>query len=81
MFIAPNTEQTFAVINDIISADEGSLECGYALNEVKFSDLSDLFPSEKNKPLKLARSLSRKAMYPASIERQNVSLAVSIFWF
>ena len=79
MFIVPNTEQTFAVINDILNADEGSAVCEYALDEVKFSDLRNLFHSEKNKLLKLAPNLSRKAMYPTSIERQNVSLAVSIF--
>lgn len=44
-----------------------------------FSDLRQIYRSEKNNLLKEAHSLSWKALYPHSLERQKVSLALKIF--
>lgn len=41
--------------------------------------MRELFHLEKYMLLKLAPTLTRKALYPISIERQNVTLAVNIF--
>lgn len=79
MFIIPNIEETFSFINDLMHSDEGSVVCEYTVSEARFSDLRNLFHSEKNKLLQLAPKLVRKSIYPTSIERQNVSLALSVF--
>lgn len=42
-------------------------------------DLKDLHFSEETSIVKLAPSLSKKVLFPSSIERQNVSLAVRLF--
>ena len=42
-------------------------------------DLKVLHLSEESSLVKLAPSLSKKVLYPSSIERQNVSLAVRLF--
>ena len=42
-------------------------------------DLKEVHFSEENNLVKLAPSLSKKVLYPSSIERQNVSLAVRLF--
>lgn len=78
-FIIPNTEQTFPNIEKMLNVTEGQTTFEYSNVEAKLSDLRDLFHSENSALLKLAPSLSRKALYPTAIERQNVSLAISIF--
>lgn len=81
IFILPDTEQTFPKITAMRSVNEGKMIFEYTNVEAKLSDLKDLFHSEKNSVLKLAPNLSRKALYPTAIERQNVTLAISIFDF
>jgi len=44
-----------------------------------FSHLRKLHESEKECIVKLAPSLSQKALYPTNLERQNVNLALKIF--
>lgn len=78
-FTIPNVEETFPVIGNMLSIPDGTATCQYSTAEARFSDLKDVFHSEKNMLLKLAPNLSRKALYPTSVERQNVSLAVNIF--
>jgi hypothetical protein len=52
---------------------------GHAKMFAKFDDIRDLYHSERNSVIKLAPSLTYKALYPNSIERQNVQLALKIF--
>ncbi|XP_018914579.1 uncharacterized protein [Bemisia tabaci] len=47
--------------------------------EAKFEDVKNLYHAEANAVLKLAPKLTRKAVYPSSVERQNVSLVNAVF--
>lgn len=49
------------------------------LQVAKFQDLRDIYEKEKLLNVKLAPKLSYKALYPSSLERQNVKLALNIF--
>lgn len=42
-------------------------------------DLKDIYHREKNEILKLAPALSQKVLYPTSLERQNVNIALRLF--
>lgn len=47
--------------------------------EAKFEDVKNLYHAEANAFLKLAPTLTQKAVYPSSAERQNVSLVNAVF--
>jgi hypothetical protein len=55
--------------------NEGSTE----LHRACFAAVKQLYESEKNCSVKQAPSLSQKALYPSSTERQNVQLALCVF--
>lgn len=50
-----------------------------AVNRASFCDLKTLYKTEESKLLKVAHTLSWKALFPHSLERQKVSLALKIF--
>ncbi|KAG1670642.1 hypothetical protein GQR58_016742 [Nymphon striatum] len=45
----------------------------------KFQDLHDLYDLEATKPIKLAHSLTNKALNPKSIEKTSVKLSLAVF--
>jgi len=51
----------------------------HPMKEAMFSIVKQIYASEQNKIIKEAPSLSYKAVYPSSMERQNVSLALKVF--
>lgn len=89
-----DTEQTFTVPplyketetepQPSTSADNSQVQ-GQMTNENKtplearLGDLKKLYTSEAEDIVKLAPFLSKKVLYPSSIERQNVVLAVKLF--
>lgn len=50
-----------------------------ATSVAKFKHLETLYQNEKNALVKFGHTLSYKAIYPTSIEKQNVNLALAIF--
>lgn len=49
------------------------------LHKASVNDLKKIFLEEERNIIKLAPSLSRKVLYPSSIERQNVKLCIRLF--
>lgn len=49
------------------------------IKEASFNALKELHRKEQNELLKFGYTLSLKALYPSSIERQNVKLALQVF--
>lgn len=49
------------------------------LCKASFAHVRDLYSSEKNSVLKLAPNLTHKSIFPNSLERQNVKLALKVF--
>nr|XP_042912286.1 uncharacterized protein LOC110282455 [Parasteatoda tepidariorum] len=47
--------------------------------EASFDDLRNIHYSEKNEIVKMAPKLNEKALFPSSVERQNVNLCLRIF--
>ncbi|CAH0765012.1 unnamed protein product [Bemisia tabaci] len=66
-----------------ISLDKGDLALirvsDVETMEARFSDIIDLFNADKRNIAKLAPKLSRKSVFPSSVERQNVQLVVNVF--
>ncbi|KAJ4446704.1 hypothetical protein ANN_13401 [Periplaneta americana] len=56
-----------------------SISCTYFTKEARFNDLIKLYESEQSSLIKEAPALTRKALYPSSFEKQNVSLALKVF--
>lgn len=63
----------------IFPSFDGSVINSNELCYAKFSDVRNLYRSELGQLVKLAPKLNNKSVFPSSIEKQNVNLAVNIF--
>jgi hypothetical protein len=52
---------------------------GSSVCQASFSHVRQLYNSEVDSVVKLAPGLTRKALYPSNLERQNVQLALKVF--
>jgi hypothetical protein len=69
-----DAEKTFSFLNFPCSDDVHKV-----VSRSSFSQVRRLYYSEKDNIVRLARSLTYKAQYPSSLERQNVKLALKVF--
>jgi hypothetical protein len=69
-----DAEKTFSFPNFPCSDDVHQV-----VSRASFSHVRRLYYSEKDNIVKLAPNLTYKALYPSSLERQNVKLALKVF--
>lgn len=74
----PESESLLTLMNGE-ELDKDRVKLPQNFKSAKLSDLKKIYSNEQTNVVKLAPNLTRKVLYPTSIERQNVLLCSMLF--